>query len=56
MITGLPSLIIEESEPIQVRFFGEGQFYTLRHDSEPVSKDIPCCLYGDINKPCRLCR
>ncbi|XP_065657223.1 uncharacterized protein LOC100206310 isoform X3 [Hydra vulgaris] len=55
MITGLPSLIIEESEPIQVRLFGEGQFYTLRHDSEPVSKDIPCCLYGD-NKLCRFCR
>lgn len=56
MLTGLPVEIIEESEPLQVRHFSKGQFQLTRQDSEPVDRDIPCCLYGDVGKVCRLCR
>ena len=55
-LTGIPSQIIEESEPLQVKLFKENQFQQLRQDSEPFAKDIACCLYGDIGKVCRLCR
>lgn len=55
-VTEIPAELWELSEPLQVKNFLPGQFQAPRQDSEPVNKDIPCCLYGDINKRCRVCR
>ncbi|XP_066929958.1 uncharacterized protein [Clytia hemisphaerica] len=55
-LTEVPSILWEMSEPLQIRHYGASQFQTHRHDSEAPNKDIPCCLYGDQDKKCRVCR
>ena len=55
-LTEIPSEIWAMSEPLQIRHYESGQFHVHRHDSEAVSRDIPCCLYGDQDKQCRICR
>ena len=55
-VTGLPVELIEESEALQVQHYTRGQFHLTHHDSEPNAKDIPCCMYGDRDRVCRLCR
>ena len=54
-ITDIPSDIIKESEPLQVKHYGVDQFQIIQQDSQHVAQHVPCCMYGDRVK-CRNCR
>lgn len=54
-ITKIPKEIIQESEPMQVLQFEEGNYQYCQQDSEPTFQGVPCCLYGDMQE-CRICR
>lgn len=53
-LTKLPRPIIEQSEPVQVVHYKEQGHYHCHHDSQAISHDKPCCMYGSSD--CRLCR
>lgn len=52
-VTGIPSELSEQTEPIQVRKHEEGAFTACQQDSMGVDS-TPCCVYGGKN--CRMCR
>ncbi|XP_022799755.1 transmembrane prolyl 4-hydroxylase-like [Stylophora pistillata] len=53
-LTKLPKPIIEQSEPMQVVHYKEQGHYHCHHDSQSITHDKPCCMYGSSD--CRLCR
>ncbi|KAJ7383007.1 hypothetical protein OS493_031177 [Desmophyllum pertusum] len=53
-LTKLPKPILQQSEPVQVARYKEEGFFHCHHDSEAITHDKPCCLYG--SNDCRQCR
>ncbi|XP_020891848.1 transmembrane prolyl 4-hydroxylase [Exaiptasia diaphana] len=53
-ITGLPTKMVKENEPLQVVQYPEKGHYHCHYDSDVINKELPCCVYG--SKKCRFCR
>ncbi|XP_065657221.1 transmembrane prolyl 4-hydroxylase isoform X2 [Hydra vulgaris] len=53
-LTGIPTELISESEPLQVTTNEIGSFSHCQYDSSNNLDNQPCCVYGKKN--CRMCR